>query len=54
MLDAWFQDLGWREKAALESFPSLFSKEASVSLSFVSPFFCVAKRYLIQVYDTDA
>ncbi|KAL0665712.1 hypothetical protein Bca4012_028416 [Brassica carinata] len=29
------KDLGWREKAALESFPSLFSKEASVSLSFM-------------------
>lgn len=36
MLDAPFQDLGWREKAALKSFPSLFSKEVGVSFSLCS------------------
>lgn len=46
MLDAWFQDLGWREKAALESFPSLFSKEASVSICVWS-FLCLLKKYLL-------
>ena len=45
MLDASFQNLDWREKAALESFPSLFSKEASVSFCVWS-FLCLLKKVL--------